>query len=85
MPPGPELWNLPASTYTVYRTSKPAAAVKQYIPDHRQLLVQRMDTCHAATRSADIEASYFQSCLTHDHILPNDEWADCESTHKIRH
>lgn len=76
MPPGPELWNPP--TYTVYRTSRPAVAVKQAVPIHQQDHVQSMDTCHTTTRPADIEASYFQSCLTPDHTFVNDKWPNCK-------
>ena len=78
MPPDPELWNPPASIYTGYRPSKPLHAVEQAMPVHPQRHVQSMDTCHAATRSADIEASYFQPCLTSDHTFVSEKWDNCK-------
>lgn len=85
MPPGPELWNPPASTTTDYRPLKPAITWKQAAPVHQQYHVQSVDTCHAAISSADIEASCFQSCLTSRHTFINDKWDNCKLRTEHRH
>ena len=73
-PPGPELWNPPASTSTNYRPSNPTVVVKQAIPVHQQYHAQCIGPSHIVAHPADIEASYFQSCLTPDHSSMNEEW-----------
>ena len=78
MPPGPELWNPQASICTDNRPVRPDFAVYQAMPVHQQLHEQSMGTCHPATRSADIEASYFPSCLTSDPTFVDDKWDNCK-------